>query len=130
MADSSGARDERIPLQHYKAALRLRYGPGRWRIERDGTIRALSGCWIVFGRVGDPQTVRQLFGRQRGIVAVEAAIILSVLVVALVAGCTTVDNAIRDRWPGVGLVEVSVELIDFAAERIKARQTPTEGGES
>lgn len=67
MADSSGAQAARTPsITEYKAALRLRYGSGRFRIERNGTIRALSGCWIVFGRVGDPHTMRQLFGRQIG----------------------------------------------------------------
>lgn len=161
MADQSGAHSAHIPLSHYKAALRLRYGPGRWRIERDGTIRALAGSWIVFGRVGDPRTVESLFGRptrqgailrerwanlsdvekaehvrrtkagmaraQKGVVAVEAAIIMSVLVVALVGGCTTVDNAIRTRWPGVGLVDVTIELVDFAAVCITLGWLLTEG---
>ena len=45
---------------------------------------------------------------------------------ALVAGCTQVDTAVRTRWPGVSLTAVMVELVDFAAERIKARQTPPE----
>jgi hypothetical protein len=62
MPASSGAYSERIPMSTYKNALRRRFGPGRWRIERDGTIRALSGCWIVFGRISDPRTVAELFG--------------------------------------------------------------------
>lgn len=155
MADStSGAHDERIPLQHYKAALRLRYGPGRWRIERDGRIFALSGTWIVFGRVGDQRTIESLFGRPtrqgeilrerwanmsdadraehvrrtkagmakaRGVVSVELGILLATIGVAVIGGCTTVDNAISQRWPGIGLAEVVVELVDVAAGSAASR---------
>lgn len=62
-ASSSGARPERIPLPEYRHRLRELFGAGRFRIERDGRIRALCGCWLVWGRIGDPETVRKLFGR-------------------------------------------------------------------
>ena len=132
MADSSGAQPARNPsLSDYKDRLRATYGRGNWRITQDGTLYALAGAWVVVGRVGDPRTVERLFPdrrRQRGVVAVEAAIILSVLVVSLVAGLTTVNAAISQRWPGIGLAEVVVECIDMAAERINARKAPPSGG--
>jgi hypothetical protein len=41
----------------HRAALRRYLGPGgRFRIDGDGTIHALIGAWIVFGRVGEPRT--------------------------------------------------------------------------
>jgi len=132
MADSSGAQPARNPsLSDYKDRLRATYGRGNWRITQDGTLYALAGAWVVVGRVGDPRTVDRLFPdrrRQRGVVSVELGILLATIGVAVIGGCTTVDNAISQRWPGIGLAEVVVECIDMAAERIKARQAPPSGG--
>ena len=47
----------------YAAALRRYLGPEcRFRIERDGTIHAKVGAWIVFGRIGEARTCQTLFG--------------------------------------------------------------------
>ena len=125
MAASSGAHSERIPVSDYKSALRERFGAGNFRVRRDGRIDALCGAWVTFGRVGDPRTVETLFGdrpkrRQAGVVAVEFAIIASVLVTAVVGGCTTLDAAITERWPTVSASEVFVDAVVFHADRVAA----------
>lgn len=116
MAATSGAHPERN-LFHYRNRLRELFGSGRFRIERDGRIRVLSGDWQTWGRVGDPQTVALLFPRERGVVAVELALAISFLSVFIVGILTAVSVGINDVYPGLSLWDVIAECVKYAAQQ-------------
>jgi len=111
MADTSGAQPARVPTPEFRRAM------ARFELRKARRLRAEGRP----DRAAVALARARLWRKQAGVIAIEAAILMAFLVVALAGGCTTVDNAVRARWPGVTLAEVTVELIDFAAIRITER---------